>query len=67
MSNPIEPRISGASADSEGIVSMVTDYTDHRSETSMSMNTAIHGEIVKVGGQPSIKKVKPKVSIDEYD
>ena len=33
----------------------------------MSMSTAMTGEIVKVGGQPSIKKVKPKVSIEEYD
>ena len=33
----------------------------------MSMNTAMTGEKVMIGGQPSIKKVKPKVSIDEYD
>ena len=67
MSNPIEPRISNSSSNSEGLISMVTDYSEQRSEASMSMNTAIQGEIVKVGGQPSIKKVKPKVSIDEYE
>ena len=46
---------------------MVTDYSENRSEASMSMNTALQGETVMIGGQPSIKKVKPKVSIDEYD
>ena len=67
MTNPSDdPRTSNASS-GDDIVSMVTDYSENRSEASMSMNTAMTGEKVMIGGQPSIKKVKPKVSIDEYD
>ena len=34
----------------------------------MSVSTAMTGELVSNGGkQPSIKKVKPKISINDYD
>ena len=45
---------------------MVLDNSSN--ESAMSVSTAMTGEVVSNGGkQPSIKKVKPKVSINDYD
>ena len=42
--------------------------SDNSNESAMSVSTAMTGEVVSNGGkQPSIKKVKPKISIDDYD
>ena len=42
--------------------------SDNNGESVMSVSTAMTGEVVSNGGkQPSIKKVKPKVSINDYD
>jgi len=56
----------------ENIVSVVTDYSaqnsvQQKTEETMSMNTAATGEYQKHGDKMSIKKVKPKVSIGEYE
>ena len=61
----------GAGNDGEQIVTMVTDNSgqsyQQQSESTMSISTAMTGEIQKKGDKTSIKKVKPKVSINEYE
>ena len=61
----------GAGNDGEQIVTMVTDNSgqsyQQQSESTMSISTAMTGEIQKQGDKTSIKKVKPKVSISEYE
>ena len=46
----------------------MTMVSDNSNESAMSVSTAMTGEVVSNGGkQPSIKKVKPKISIDDYE
>ena len=53
-------------------MSVVTDSSAQNSyqqkqEETMSMNTAATGVTYTVGDKTSIKKVKPKVSITDYE